>query len=794
MPQRLRILLIALIASILAVPSFAAGGKDELVVWVQGLNPGMRAALRNFEQQTKLKTAVSIYGSGMDPQKLMCGIAGGRPPDVIFQDRFAVGGWAARDAFMKLDPFIAKSSVIRAEDYYPSCWDEAVYKGSVYAIPTGTDDRALFYNKDLLIRAGYVDAKGQAVPPRTWTQLREYAKKLSEFDDSGHLTRCGFIPNFGNSWLYLYGWQNGGHFMSEDGRKCTLAEPAIVEALDFMTKLYDDLGGAAQVNAFQAGFEQAENDPFLTGKLAMKVDGNWCLNSIASYAPDLNFGVVAAPVPEGKPLITWCGGWSWAIPTGARHPQEAWQFIEWMSRADTIFLSDEVDQRYNLSRGQPYVPNLNANRVVTMAEKHTYVDESEGLNENLRAAYGVFVDLMPEAKFRPVTPVGQKLWDEHVRAYENATNHVYPPEEALQRSQREVQTELDQLLQEGRGVPLNWTWPIVIFLPLVLIPLAVFLFRAQRASRKSIFRGEAGAGISFASPWFIGFAIFTLGPILVSIVFSLCDYDVLHPPRYVGLQNYHDQLAVSFTHAANTGKLQISAHDPLFWKSLWNTVYMMIGIPLGMAAGLIVALLLNVKIKGMSVYRTIFYLPAIVPAVASSILWLWVLNPQSGAINCILGALHMGKPPWLTDPMWSKPSIILMGLWGAGSGMIIWLAGLQGIPESLYEAARIDGAGAWRCFKHVTMPMLSPYIFFNLIMGVIGTLQVFTQAFIITQGGPVDSTLFYVYNLFNHAFRYFHMGTASALAWILFVVILALTLVQLKLAPRWVHYEMGDEA
>jgi len=262
----------------------------------------------------------------------------------------------------------------------------------------------------------------------------------------------------------------------------------------------------------------------------------------------------------------------------------------------------------------------------------------------------------------------------------------------------------------------------------------------------------------------------------------------------VGLTNYRDMLSLAIGRNAETGAMAVSAKDPVFWKSLWNTLYMMIGIPLGMALGLGIALLLNMKVKGMSVYRTIYYLPAIVPAVASSILWLWVLNPQSGAINSVLGALGLGRPPWLTDPMWSKPSIIIMGLWGAGSGMIIWLAGLQGVTTSIYEAARIDGAGAWRCFRHVTLPMLSPYIFFNLIMGIIGTLQIFTQAFIITQGGPVDSTLFYVYHLFNQAFRYFRMGSASAMAWVLFIVILGLTLIQLRLAPRWVHYEMGDEA
>jgi multiple sugar transport system permease protein len=219
---------------------------------------------------------------------------------------------------------------------------------------------------------------------------------------------------------------------------------------------------------------------------------------------------------------------------------------------------------------------------------------------------------------------------------------------------------------------------------------------------------------------------------------------------------------------------------------------MAIGIPLGMTVSLSIAMLLNYEIKGMAVYRTFFYLPAIMPAVAASILWIWIFNPHEGILNNLLAQLGISGPGWLQNQYWSKPALILMGLWGAGSGMIIWLAGLKGIPQHLYEAARLDGAGPLRCFWNVTLPMLSPYILFNLIMGLIGTFQVFTQAYVMTQGGPVDSTLFYAYALFNNAFRYLRMGYASAMAWILFGIVLALTLVQLRLSKVWVHYESGE--
>jgi multiple sugar transport system permease protein len=207
-----------------------------------------------------------------------------------------------------------------------------------------------------------------------------------------------------------------------------------------------------------------------------------------------------------------------------------------------------------------------------------------------------------------------------------------------------------------------------------------------------------------------------------------------------------------------------------------------------MAFSLGIALLLNAQAKGMSTYRTIFYLPAITPAVATAVLWYALLNPD-GLINVGLRFVGVDPPSWLGDKSWSKPAIVLMGLWGAGGGMIIWLAGLQSVPNQLYEAAAIDGAGPVRRFFSITLPMLTPYIFFSFITGVIGVFQIFAQALILTRGGPADSTLFYVYYLFNNAFRYFKMGFASAQAWILFVIILLLTLLQLRFSRRWVHYE-----
>jgi len=763
--------------------------ETQLVVWGMGEGEhmmGIYAAMEAFEREHPgVHLIRSTAGRQLNPQKLMSAIAGGVAPDVIHQDRFTISGWASREAFRPLDEFIErdrnKAYAVRKEDYYPACWEEAVYRGKVYAIPYGADARALYYNKALLREARFVDRDGEVIPPKSWEDLLRYNQKLTVSDERGQVLRIGFSPLFGPAGFYLYGWQNGGEYMTADGRRCTLDDPKIVEALQWIVDYYDAAGGRAKIKTFEAvGFLSGALDPFLIGRMAMVVDGDWKLSNIARYKPDMEFGVMPVPTPKGMPPITWSGGFSFAIPVGARHPELAWEFIKWMVSPEAWEIRTRVQLRFNQSRGVTYVPAISSNRKANDVIREKFVDHNPGLNANLKAAYRLFVDLMPSSKFRPVTPVGQKLWDEHHRAAEFATYHRMTAQEALSRGRQEVQKELDRLLRRERekGKPIGWEKVAVAFLAPALFGLGFLCYRYRRVVQMGEQRRkEMWAGFLCVSPWTVGFVVFTAGPIVASIVLSFTEYDVLHPARWVGMKNYAELLT----------------DDPTFWRSLWNTLYMLLGVPLGMAVSLGLAILLNARVKGMGVYRTIFYLPVIVPVVASSILWIWVLQPSSGLLNSLLRLGGLSGPLWLQSPTWSKPSIILMGLWGAGGGMIIWLAGLKGIPPHLYESAEIDGANWWSKFWHLTLPMLTPYIFFNLIMGIIGHLQIFTQAYIMTEGGPVDSTLFYVYYLFNNAFQYFKMGYASAMAWILFLIILALTLFQLKLAPRWVYYEVEQK-
>jgi multiple sugar transport system permease protein len=293
-------------------------------------------------------------------------------------------------------------------------------------------------------------------------------------------------------------------------------------------------------------------------------------------------------------------------------------------------------------------------------------------------------------------------------------------------------------------------------------------------------RREALWGYAFISPWIIGFIIFTLGPMLISLILSFTQYNITDNPVFTGLENY----------------IKLFTRDPKFWHSLGVTVsFAVVAIPLGLVFGFSLAYLLNLKVPGVAFWRTIFYMPSVFPAVASALLWGLIFNPRFGILNWFLSLVGIKGPGWLASPDWAVPALIVMSLWSVGGGMIIYLAGLQGIPTTLYEAAQIDGASTWQQILHITLPLMTPVIFYNLVTGIIGTFQYFTEVYVLTStssgglGSPAESTLFYNVYLYNNAFRYLNMGYASALAWVLFAIVLVLTLLVFRSSALWVFYE-----
>jgi len=299
-------------------------------------------------------------------------------------------------------------------------------------------------------------------------------------------------------------------------------------------------------------------------------------------------------------------------------------------------------------------------------------------------------------------------------------------------------------------------------------------------------------GLLFTLPGIVGLVGFTIYPVLMSLYYSFCRYSVLTKPKWVGLQNY-----------------QVLAHDTQLRVALWNTLWFgLMSIPLGILTAFLLANLLNQKVRGMPLFRTIFYLPSVVPAVAGAVLWMWVLNPQYGILN--VGLMKLGffwpqltaghhvafhwirlitnPPGWLADPNWSKPALAIMGMWGVGGWMVIFLAGLQDVPRELHESAQLDGASPFQAWRHVSLPFMSPHLFFASVMGLVGVSSYFAQPMVMTGGGPADSTLFYAQYLFMNAFQFFKMGYACAMAWTLAVVLMLLTWLMFRYASKLVYY------
>lgn len=784
-----------------------APARRELVFWgvsVGADDKGQDAVIREFERRhpdIHVKI-LSMGAGGMNPQKLMTSIVGDVAPDLISQDRFTISDWASRGAFRPLDDLIARDAKEpgspTGDKYYPAPWAEASYGGKQYAIPTGADNRILYYNRGRFrekakeLRAAGLDPERA---PRTWSELDAYNKVLTEYGARDSLKRVGFMPNYGNSWLYMYAFQNNASFLSADGRTCTMAEPRTVEALKWIVGSYDKIGGYERALTFTSGFQGNESDPFILGQVAMKIDGDWIGNGLARYAPNLDFGVAPAPVPDDRfyhrgrfkdekdTFITWVGGFSLAIPKGGRNVEDAWTYMKWAESLEGQKIFAEAQSKWERSKGRIYIPKQIANRVVN----EYLVAHYSPTSPNYAAAVRMHADMAKFARIRPATFAGQVMWDEHVRAMDAAAYHKATPQAALLEGQRNVQRELDNYYHRDRYPRINLGVPMKFGLFAAFLVGGGVLFAFSRLRLKALERTEAKWAYLFLAPWIFGFVVLTLGPMLASFFLSFTQWDVLNEARWVGTKNYADLFGSDWTRAS---------------RAFGNAVYLAaVGVPLGLFTGLAVALLLNAAARGMRFYRTVFYLPAIVPGIAAAVLWGWIFTPEpsKGLINGYWAAtisnwFNIPVPGWLASADWSRPALILMGAWGAGSGMLLWLAGLKGVSTTLYEASSLDGANGTQQFWSVTWPQLSPIVFFNTVMGFIGAMQEFDRQYVLSNGqqgtvGPDDTLLTPVYHLFNNGFAYFRMGPASAIAWVIFAIILVLTFSQFKLAPRWVHYE-----
>lgn len=496
----------------------------------------------------------------------------------------------------------------------------------------------------------------------------------------------------------------------------------------------------------------------------MQLQGVWMSNYIAIYSPDLEWG--AAPFPvlhEGEPPVAFVDADMLIIPRGSRHPREAFEFIRFLSEAFNM-------EKFCLLQ-QKNSPLREVSDEFFRQHKNPYIRMFQRLASSPRAA-GM-----------PQMPIWIELRAEMQTTFQKIWLMQSSPREALRDTRVRMQKSLDRVRERERAPASPWLGYLPFALIVVLVILVVGF--AVRERKKRGLPGEPRAsplanvslakGLLFFSPWGVGLVLFTAYPVMASAVYSLCEYSVLSTPRFIGLSNYLELF-----------------QDEVFFIALKNTLlYALFSLPLGLVSSFSIALLLDTNVRGSSLYRTLVFLPSLTPIVASAMVWLWIFNGQYGVLNDLLVRLSFGfiKPvAWLADPRTALPSIILMSVWGVGQTVVVLLAAMQDVPTAIYEAAELDGASAWQKVRHITVPLTSPAIYFNAIIGLISALQVFAQPYIMTTGGPARATLSYSMRLYENAFTFLRMGYAAAMAWILFVIILGLTLLAVRLGKSRVHY------
>ncbi|MFN3650877.1 MAG: extracellular solute-binding protein [Armatimonadota bacterium] len=702
-------------------------------------------------------------------------IAGGDAPDILEygldRSHYFVRAGVLRD----LAPLMSDADRADLSSYFPVATGPFRQGERVYGLPWGYVPFVLFYNKNLFDKYG--------VPyPRdgwTWDDYRRAAKALTHDTDGD-----GVTDEFGASFAQwqegYYSWiyQNGGRVLNEDGTQATFDDPKVVEAVAFLETLTrrDRVMPTETNKPKQVGMGLFE-----AGRMAMHgPTGSFYIPTYRTFEK-VDWDLANVPAgPSGKGTMV--APLAFGVTTQSKHPREAWELVR--------FLGSEEGQQI-LAESGLFVPSR---RSVALSDRFL---NAPGLPENKYALVAMMDDRDGRRPWGVVPPWSGDRWkdvnDDALNAKLGSFLFGRPKAgETAESVCQEIDAKAETILAEDRatyqGVPMNWSLAIGSTAGVLGLLGAWWVVSVVRAARRSrLMRAEQVWGYLAISPWLIGFLLLGLGPILFSIFLSFTRWSSLAPPstaRWVGFDHYSTLL---------TGQ------DELFLKALQTTFYYtVLMVPSGLVAGLLLALLMNSKLRGINGFRTLYYLPAVMPAVASAVLFRWLLG-QDGVLNYVAGGFGTvpmrQMPDWLGDPQWTIPAMVLMALWGVGGGMLIYLAGLQNVPVQLYEAARIDGAGPIAQFRAVTLPMLSPVLFFNLVMGIIGAFQVFTSAFVLFGGGsgPEDSALFYSFYLYRKAFEQFQVGYGSALAWVLFVIILAFTALVFRSSSFWVYYESQKE-
>lgn len=758
----------------------------------------IRKVIKDFEAKNP---EISVRVENMDYrvyfQKLLAQFAANTAPDVVLMDPQNFQKYAKRGAFLSLEPFVTAPD-FRLSDYYGPIVESMRFQGQLYVLPRDIAPIGLiYYNKRLFREAGLDQPDGSWTwdfDPRPQLGSKCFTncmQKLTKLDASGKVTQWAFAPSWTGAFTDTVAFSLGARYVDdpEAFRRTNFDDPRIIQAFDWVSKLASQRHWMPSQTELTSVAQTTAVELFISQKVAMYQCGIWDVPHIrAALKPGtkefFDWDIVVAPgykspatgeISRAAPT----GGSGYSIFSSTEHPKEAWKLVEWLAGKPGM----EAMARAGIA--QPAIRSL--------ALSDCWIP---GPNTPLEQKYPANRIATDQAVPSVVFPPTADYWMEVSGLAFAKTEPIYTgaksAKDALTEANQISNNRLADILMERKLDRFNWPIGIMVS-SLLLLGLVAWIYWPERLVRRSRSAMEENrAAYIFASPWIIGTLVFTVGPMLLSLLMSFSEWDIIQTAKWRGIGNYAEAVSV----------------DPRFWNSLKVTgIFTLVSVPAGLVISLMLALLLNVKVRGMALYRSVFYLPALASAVASALIWRKIFQPEGGILNIILFGpdgkhdfFHLastlstnGQPPnWLGDEKLALPALIIMSLWTIGGGMVILLAGLQGIPDYYYEAAKLDGASAWQRLKVVTLPLLSPALFFTLITGAIASFQAFTQAFVMTQGGPNDSTRFYMLHLYDQAFGSLRMGYASALAWILFVIILGATLIQMQL-NKFVYYE-GESA
>lgn len=714
--------------------------EKTLTVWAMGAEgrkiPEMA---RIFEQQNPgVKVITQAIPWGAAHEKLVTAVVGGVTPDVCQLGTTWMSEFFAMEALEPLDEYVKNSEVIKKENFFSGSWETCVMEEKLWGIPWYVDTRILFYRKDLLLKEGFNH------PPRTWEELKLVAKKLSkDINGDGKNDFWGInIPSGGGGvWneLGIFVWQNNANYLTKDNKSSAVLTDEFKEAFKFYISFFKEklapVEGGIDINLFQA---------FRTGFYPMFISGPWMIELINKEMPEYKGKWDVSPLwinSRTKRFTSFVGGCNLVIFNKSRNKDLAWKFIEFMSQKENQITWYKITSN---------LPSLKS------SWDDKYFDDKPMVKS--------FGKQLEDTKSPPNIPEWEHIASVIGKHVERATSGQVDDDTALS----DMSVEIDKILS-AKYAKLPKAMPVFIIGTILLVFGTIFYFAIGKKDR---FEGKINySPYFFIVPAILIFVIFLFLPIIASLILSLTNCDIysiasLDKISYVGLQNYKNLFK-----------------DSLFWKSLLNTlIFVGVGMPLSISVSLFMAIVLNQKfIKMKALFRAGYFIPVITTIVAVAIIWKWLYNPDYGLINWILSLVDIPPQEWLRSPRLALPSLIVMSVWkNFGYNMVIFLAGLQAIPSSLYEAASIDGANDFQSFWYVTIPSLKPTLLFVTITTTIGYFQFFAEPYVMTQGGPLNSTISIVLYMYNYGFRFFKLGYASAVSYVLFGIIFIFTIIQFK--------------